>query len=65
MVHFYIFVSSITGCTSIFAFASLLGISIGIMSPVIGLEICAIARGIEKYKPIIKKNKRSKTKYYC
>ena len=35
-----------TGCILISAFASLLGISIGITSSAIGLKICAIGAGI-------------------
>ena len=32
----------------------------GITSSAIGLKICAIAAGIKKYKPVIKKNKKNK-----
>ena len=39
-----------TGCILISAFASLLGIPTGITSSAIGLEICAMAGGIKKYK---------------
>ena len=46
--HFPILASTITGCTSISAFASLLGISIGITSSAIGLKICVITAGIKK-----------------
>ena len=46
----FILASSITGCISIAAFASLLDIFIGILSPAIGLKICTIASGIKKYK---------------
>ena len=52
--HFLIFASTITGCVSISAFASLVGILIGITSSAIRLEICAITSGIEKLKSIIK-----------
>ena len=55
---FLILPSTITGCISISAFASLLGIPIRIKSSSIGLKICAIAAGIKKYKSIIKKNKK-------
>ena len=41
--QFLILVSAITGCISTSAFASLLGIPIGITSSPMGLEICAIA----------------------
>ena len=55
--HFRILGSTITGCTSISLFASLVGIPIGITSVAIGLKICAITAGIKKHKSIIKKKK--------
>ena len=51
--HFLILASTITGCVSISAFASLIGIPIGITSSAIGLKICAITTGTKKYKSII------------
>ena len=51
--HFHILASTITGCVSISAFASLIGIPIGITSSAIGLKICAITTGTKKYKSII------------
>ena len=50
-------------CVSISAFASLVGIPIGITSYAIGLKMCVITAGIKKYKSIIKKkmNKHDKT----
>ena len=56
--HFLVLASTITGCVSISAFASLVGIPIGITSSATGLRICAITAGIKKYKSIIKKNKK-------
>ena len=56
--HFLILASTITECISISAFASLLGIPIGITSAVRGLKICAIAALIKKYKSLIKKKKK-------
>ena len=47
---FLILASAITGCISISAFASLLGVSIVIPSSAIRLKICAIAAGIKKFK---------------
>ena len=47
--HFLILGSTITGCVSISAFASLVGIPIGIASSTIGLKICVITTGIKKY----------------
>ena len=52
---FLIFSSAITGCVSVAAFASVLGI---ITNSAIGLNICATAAGIWKYKWIIKKKKK-------
>ena len=53
--YFLILASTITGCVSIYTFASLVGIPIGITSSAIGLKKCAITEGIKKYKSIIKK----------
>ena len=57
MERFLILASSITRCTSISYFTSLLGI------PAIGLKICVITVGIEKYKSIIEKKKQDKKKH--
>ena len=45
--HFLILASTITGCILISAFASLLGIPVGITSSAIGLKICAITAQIK------------------
>ena len=52
--------STITGCVSI----TLVGISIGIASPTIGLKNCVITAGIKKHKSIIKKNKKMLDKIF-
>ena len=44
--HLLILVSAVTGCDSIFAFAFLVGISVGATSSVVGLKICVIIAGI-------------------
>ena len=44
------------------ASASSIGIPIGIASSPRGLQICAIAAGVKKYKSIIKKNKKKQDK---
>ena len=59
---FLILASTITGCISISAFTSLLGILIGIMSSAIGLKNSAITAEIKKYKPTILKKKRKHDK---
>ena len=55
--HFLILGSAVTGCVSISAFSSLVGIPIVITSSAVGLEICVITAAIKKQKPIIKKKK--------
>ena len=55
--HLHISMSTVTGCASIFAFASLVSIPIGITSSEIGLQICVITAGSQKYKSIINKKK--------
>ena len=60
--HFVILASIITGCISISAFASLLGLPIGITSSAIELKTCAIPAGIKRYKSTIKKNKKKHDK---
>ena len=50
------------GCISISVFTYSIGISIGITSSAIELNVCAITAGIEKYKSIIKKKKKKHDK---
>ena len=50
--------SANTGCISISAFASSLGIPIRVTSFGTGLKICAIAAENKNYKSIIKKKKQ-------
>ena len=45
--HLLIAISTITGCVSVSAFTSLVGIPIGITSSAIGLKICVITAGIK------------------
>ena len=55
-------ISTITGWVSSSLFASLVGISIGIASFIIGLKNCEITAGIIKYKSIIKKKRKKHDK---
>ena len=57
-----VLVSTITGCVSISAFASLVAIPVGITSSAVGIKICAIIEGIKKYKSTEKKRRRSMMK---
>ena len=54
--------STITGCVSISAFASLVCILVGITGSAVGINICAITAGIKKCKSIIKKKKKTYNK---
>ena len=45
-----IIISTITGCISTSAVASVVGISIEILSSEIGVHICVVTAGIKKYK---------------
>ena len=60
--HFLILGSTITGCVSISAFASLVGIPIGDTCSAVGLKICLTTAGIKKYTSINKKNKKKHDK---
>ena len=55
--HFFILASLVTGFVLISAFASLVGIPIGITSFSVGLKFCTITTRIVKYKSINKKTK--------
>ena len=57
--HFLILGSAVTGCVSISAFSSLVGIPIVITGSAVGLKICVITAAIKKQKPIIKKKKNN------
>ena len=60
--EFLTLASAITGCISISAFASFLGIPIGITSSAIKLKTCALAAGIKRYISIIKQKKKKHDK---
>ena len=55
--HSLTVIYTITGCVSISAFDSLVGIRIGFASSTIGLKICVITAAIKKYMSMIKKKK--------
>ena len=60
--HFLIFVSIVSRCVSISAFASIVDASIGISISAILLKAFAITAGIKKYKSIIKEMKKKHDK---
>ena len=53
-----ILASTVPDCVSIFPFASLVCVPVGITSSAVGLKICAITAGIIRYKSFIKKKKK-------
>ena len=55
----FIVISTITGCFSIFAFASLVVVPIESTSSAMRLKICVVTAGIKRYKSIIKKKKKN------
>ena len=54
----FILVSTVTDCVSVFAFASLVCVPVGISSPAVGIKVFAITSGIKKCKSIIRKKKK-------
>ena len=48
--HFPIFISVVSGCFSISAFASLVGDPVGITISAVQLKICSLTAGIKKQK---------------
>ena len=59
-IHYFdnllVFIFSASGCVSISAFASLVGVPVGITSSAVRLKIGAIASEIKKCNSIMKKN---------
>ena len=60
--HLLILALMITCCFSIFTFAPLVCIPVGITSSVVEIKTCAITAGIKKYELIIKKKKKKHDK---
>ena len=58
--HLLVLVSTVNGCVSISAFASLVGIPIGTASSEVGIKYCAVSTGIKKYLSIFKKKRKKR-----
>ena len=56
--HLLILASTVTGCVSISAFASLVCMPVGITSSVVQINICVLISGIKTCNSIIKKKKK-------
>ena len=61
-MEFLIILNIYLSTVSISTFTSLVVIPVSIASSAIGLKLCVITAGIEKYKSIIKKKKKSMIK---
>ena len=60
--HLLILVSTVTGCVSISAFASLVCVPVGITSSAVGIKICAITTGNKMHKLTVKKKQKKHDK---
>ena len=60
--HFFVFVCVVSGCVSISAFASLVGVPVGISSFAVGLKIYAITAEIKNFQYIINKKRKNNDK---
>ena len=61
--HFLFYISAVNGCVIISAFASLIGVPVGIAGSAVGIRISAITAGIKKYKSVIKKKNKKARSY--
>ena len=60
--YVFIFISPVRGCISISPFASFVGAPVGTGSSEVGIKICAITAVNEKYKSVIKENRKKHDK---
>ena len=60
--NFLAFVFAVSGFVSISTFCSLVSVLVGEASSAVGLKICGITAGIEKFKSVIKKKKKKHDK---
>ena len=56
--HLLILDSTVNGCISVSAFASLVAIPVAITISAEGLKTCVITAGMKEYKSIIKKKRK-------
>ena len=57
-MHLLVLASAVTRCISVSAFASSVGLFVGIAGSAVTKKICVMIAGMEKYKLIIKKKKK-------
>ena len=56
--HLPVFVSIVSGCVSISAYTSLVGVPVHTASSAVQLKICAITAGIKSISQLLKKRKK-------
>ena len=56
--HFFVFVF-VSGCVSFSAFASLIGVPVGIASSAVDIAICATTAGVKKHKSVQEKEEKA------
>ena len=59
---FLYFISAVSGCVLIFAFASSAGVPVGTASSVVGIEVCSITTGIKNCMSFIMKDRKKDDK---
>lgn len=59
---FLYFISAVSGCVSIFAFVSSVGVPVGTASSVVGIEVCSITTGIKNCMSFIEKDRKKDDK---
>ena len=60
--YLLVLISKFTGWVSIYAFASLVCVDIGITNSAVGIKTCAITGRIKKYRSIIKRHNKKHDK---
>ena len=61
----FIFISAVSDFVPVSAFASLVGVPVGMTSSAVGLKICGITSEIKKCKLIVKKKKEKSMIIWC
>ena len=59
---FLYFISAVSGCVLIFAFASSAGVPVGTASSVVGIEVCSITTAIKNCMSFIEKDRKKDDK---
>ena len=63
--HLLILVSTVTGCTSISAFSSLVCVPVGITSPAVGIKICESLQELKSISQLQRRRRKSTIEECC